>query len=321
MKNKLLEAINDPIKALAFLSQRALGAHRDLRYLLDGVPYNKSGSDFIEEDWDQLILLDACRYDEFERHLDGAGAFDGVEGSLEHRKSRGSMSEEFIRGNFTGRTLHDVVYVSGNPWFAKLTETIDTEVHDFVLVERDALGGETCSPERVTETARAYAERYPNKRLIVHYIQPHQPYLRRMPDGEIGPQPMKRLPGNFHFEIARSEYSNSDVIAAYRENLDLVVDEVKALLPELEGKTVVSADHGEMLGERTWPVPLRHYGHPRGIRRPEVIDVPWFVVDDGNRRRIVPEPPQESADIVDALSEDMDRHAINERLQDLGYMT
>jgi len=54
------------------------------------------GVDFVSEDWDTMILLDACRLDTFEdRHT-----FE--DGHLESRISRGSNSWMFVKENFGG---------------------------------------------------------------------------------------------------------------------------------------------------------------------------------------------------------------------------
>lgn len=45
-----------------------------------------------------------------------------------------------------------------------------------------------------------------------------------------------------------------------------------------DGTTVVTSDHGNHLGEFATPFPIRLYGHPEGIRTPELIRVPWLVV-------------------------------------------
>lgn len=50
------------------------------------------GTNVMSEDWDTLILLDACRYDMF---ADDAS----LDGRLESRISRGFTSEEFLDQN------------------------------------------------------------------------------------------------------------------------------------------------------------------------------------------------------------------------------
>jgi hypothetical protein len=68
--------------------------------------YNEAGLDVFEADWDTLLILDACRYDLFERVSDLPGKTTAV-------RSKGSATEEFLRANFDGKRLHDTVYVTG----------------------------------------------------------------------------------------------------------------------------------------------------------------------------------------------------------------
>lgn len=45
----------------------------------------------------------------------------------------------------------------------------------------------------------------------------------------------------------------------HAENLDLVLDSVADPVDVVNGRTVVTSGHGNMLGEQTFPVPLRVY--------------------------------------------------------------
>jgi len=71
------------------------------------------------EDWDNLFILDACRYDMFADRIDLAG-------SLESRISLGSSSEEFMERNFVGEQFHDTVYINANPFIPRLNLDEDT---------------------------------------------------------------------------------------------------------------------------------------------------------------------------------------------------
>lgn len=97
--------------------------------------------------------------------------------------------------------------------------------------------------------------------------------------------------------------------AAYRSNLELVMEPVWRLVESLDGKTVVTSDHGNLIGERGWPVPMRLYGHPTGVRLPGLVRVPWATVE-GERREI------EGEETTDNLADD---GVVAERLEDLGY--
>lgn len=260
--------------------------------------YNFNGIDIFEEEWENLIIFDACRYDAFAARSD-------LPGTLEYRISRASTTRQFIRANFAGKTLHDIVYISANEWYAKLKNEIDAELHAFEFVDRDVLNGLTSRPETVTETALDAAERYPHKRLIVHYMQPHQPFL-----GEIGQQIDHA--GGLMETVRKNNLSRRDVVQAYCENLDLVLANIEPLLEALSGKTVVTADHGQLLGDPERPIPVRRYSHPNYIYVEELVKVPWFVHSNDERKEVIAEPPTQEIGKFDV-------NELRQRLENLGY--
>lgn len=264
--------------------------------------HNPEGVDIFDEDWDTLVILDACRYDVFADTITNY-EFDG---QLESRTSRGSATREWIRANFGGRQSHDVVYVDSNGYYARLKDEINAEVHKYHLVDNDSFGGISVHPDKVTETARRFEEEYQNKRLIIHYMQPHQPYFG--PTGEsieyaIGP--MKT--------VRENNLDNPTIKKAYAENLKIALDSVQKLLSDLSGRVVITSDHGELLGDRQSPLPFgSYYGHPASLYVPELITVPWLVVDAGPRRNIHEDVPRQD-DI------NVDKDMLNEKLRELGY--
>jgi hypothetical protein len=290
----LLRALRDP-------ALFGLGVNRTYHELTRGGAYNPSGTDIFAEDWDTLVLLDACRHDVY-------AELTPFDGPVEARESRGSASKQFVRGNFQDRMLHDVVYVSGNQWYLLLEEELNCELHAYHDVERDVADGFVPSAEAVTEAALEHHERYPNKRLLVHYMQPHYPYLETDVDG------FELVREGLRETIRASAVDYDDVRAAYRDNLAYVLDHVQRLVEGLDGKMVVSSDHGEMLGDRLSPVPVRWVGHPPGVFVDELTSVPWQVVSDGPRRRITAEAP-------DGRADDVDTDRVEQTLRDLGYKT
>jgi hypothetical protein len=265
--------------------------------------YYPKGIDVFEEDWDNLIILDSCRYDIFKEESD-------LSGSLEKRVSRGSMSKGFVEGNFSDKTLHDVVYVSGNSWYGKIHDSINSEVHHYELITP----AYPEKPHEITEKAKAASERYPNKRLLVHYMLPHAPY--------IGETANKKVPGDEYqrermFADLRSnntKLSDSDLREMYRENLNIVLPYVSELLEKFSGKTVVTADHGELLGERVYPIPYNEYGHPNKMYIEELVEIPWLVYSDGDRKEILSEQPSEKS------RSNVSNEEIEQNLRELGYL-
>jgi hypothetical protein len=272
-----------------------------------------------EEDWDTLVILDACRYDVFE----SAAAEYGLDGRLARRHSRESGTPGFLRRNFSDGQFHDTVYVTANAYVNTLLER-DT-FHDVVPAWRDSWDDDlnTVTPEAMAEACRAAREEYPNKRHIFHFVQPHEPFvgeeklgiresaLREEALGREAKAHAEREPNSFE-RLARGDLSKATVWSAYRSNLDRAMPVVRDLLDEVEGKTVVTADHGEAFGEFAWPFPIRVYGHPVGVLIPALTEVPWFVSECGLRREIESEPPRQR--------EQLDEDTAAERLRMLGYV-
>lgn len=267
------------------------------------------GVDFFEEDWDNLLLLDACRYDVFEARHD-------LPGTLEHRFTRSSSTAEFLNTYFDGADLTDTVYVTANPRIQRELAHIDVALHDTIHVWREEGWDDefkTVQPEPVVEAAERAAEEYPNKRLVVHFLQPHYPFIG--PTGRANFD-VDTLAFWHDFHRGKVEVSDDLLWRAYRENVDIVLPAVRQLLGSLFGRTVVSADHGQMLGDRAFPVPMREYGHPTALHSTALTKVPWLVHQNGPSRHIVAESPGSEADQSGRADES---DVVTERLQQLGY--
>jgi len=272
--------------------------------------FNTDGVAVFEEDWDNLVILDACRYDMFAER-------STLSGQLESRLSRGSSTREWLHANFKNQGLDDTVYVTANPQYYRHRDDLKTRFYDVKNVwKKEVWDAElkTVLPEVTTEYAIEAAKEYPKKRLLIHYIQPHYPFLTN--DGQPFDNDQAFLkpnePGSWNQLMSGDLKTDPDTIwEHYLETLDRTLPSVAALLSKLVGKSIVSADHGNMIGERSRPFPIREWGHPRGIYTKELVEIPWLVVD-GDRREIVPEDPVETtSDTADEL--------VEERLQNLGY--
>ncbi|QLH81134.1 hypothetical protein [Halosimplex pelagicum] len=303
-RSRLVRALDTPVlfcRHANRLYHRRLGLRR----------CNEAGTDPFEADWDTLVVLDACRYDMFERR-------STLPGDLERRQSRASTTVEFLRANVDGRNLRDTVYVTANPQLHQHRESIRAEFADIVEVwSGDGWSDEhgTVLPETVTAAALRANEEYPNKRLVVHYMQPHYPFVGADADFDGGdftdPEATEE---NVWVQLlqGRVDVDREAVWELYDANLDRALPHVERLLRDLDGKTVVTADHGNMVGERSFPIPFREWGHPRGIYTPELVDVPWLVYEDGPRRTVDASAPA-------AADGSLDDDVVADRLRDLGY--
>ena len=279
---------------------------------------NRLPGDYVpSEDWDNLIILDGCRFDLFK---DVINSFD-VPGTLEKRNSLGTSSAEFLRENFNKQSHNDTVYISANPYAR--TELNNESLHsiDHVWLNGWDDEEETVMPETMEERTIETLSQYPNKKIVSHFMQPHHPFVggvRISSDrGYVGARSKvmdEEVPNweSIWSQLRHGKVSGEEVWSAYQSNLEYVLESVERLIKRLDGLTVITSDHGNAFGERASPFPTTVYGHAPGVRIPALVEVPWFICDSGNRRTI----QAEEAEIVE---KDIDQELINERLGALGY--
>lgn len=269
------------------------------------------GVDVVEKDWDNLLILDCCRTDHFRSVCDIEGDYDPV-------VSKGNESGSFIQNNFAGRDLSDTIYVTANPFVEYLDDDVFYRVDYSEVYNGWDEELRTIPPEVVSERTIKMNEKHPNKKIISHYMQPHAPYI-----GDFGKSLVEKynfgiLNNNLRDEgydvpetnipqaVKNGPVSEDELKKAYRENLEIVWDEVKSLLDELDGKTVITSDHGEMLGEKLFG--RKRYGHGR-YHTAKLRIVPWFSTQSGERRDVQKGEPIDFDNIEDRDS----------RLEALGY--
>ncbi|MFB6176354.1 MAG: hypothetical protein ABEI99_04285 [Halobaculum sp.] len=279
--------------------------------------HGDDGVSVPDADWDNLFVYDACRADMFEETL-GTDPFD------DYRRvtSKGSSSPDWLERNFADGSFGDTVCVTANPWTARIAgdafhALIDVwaerqDDDERSLEERDLSRSldATVRAEHLRRRAAEVADEYPNKRLIVHYFQPHAPCIgaadgSRKPRAEID---LDLHPGR---PLQEGRVDRAAVWEAYCENLQYVHTHGLQLAERLGGKTVFTADHGELFGEWLWPLPMRGYAHPRGLRHPKLVEVPWASLTVGDRRRVR---------AGETSTVDTDEAAIERRLEELGYV-
>lgn len=313
-RTQLLKGLNDPSKVV-----------REVRRQVGALQNRLAGDYLMDEDWDNLVLLDACRYDTFK-------SVNELDGRLERRRSAGSATLEFLENNFRNGPYHDVVYISANPHIASLNQS---DFHDIVNVWHDNWddGHGTVLPEKMTQRCIECAKIYPKKRLVCHYIQPHHPFL--------GPTADRELPdvrGNDHARrtvltdddgerdhvwrrLARGEIDLDTAEQAYRETLRRTLRSVRKLLFVLSDKTVVTSDHGNLFDEPAYGIGsfgTRRHDHPIYATAGPLVTVPWFVVPHETRKQVVADPPPDDDpehDDDDGSASD----AVEDRLTALGY--
>jgi len=219
----------------------------------------------MDEVWDYLIVLDGCRLDTFKKMND-------IPGNLKKVRSFGSQTVCWLKGNFKER-YEDTVYVSSAPTVSrKAFHGFKGSDHFFEVIDAWRKSDKELKvtlPDEVTRQALDAIKKYPGKRVIIHYIQPHVPYVGKT-----------KIPmtDDYNEDLARIKIFNNKLLQrAYRDNLELVLAEVKKLISAMEPgkKIVITADHGDHIGR----IPFTN--HPHHIHIPQLIDVPWLDVDEG----------------------------------------
>ena len=227
-------------------------------------------------DWDTLIILDACRFDYF---ADEYPRF--LEGELSKVISPASCTIDWLKKTWSDR--YDLTYLSANPivnsmgvprlgyraaeHFEKIVDVWDTGWDE-------KLG--TVPPWSMYTAAINGAK---GERRIVHFMQPHQPYIGETKITFEMPKPtptpsgggFNRTSKELAKRMKRGTINLMSLKRGYEDNLRLVLRWVSRLAPALKGKTVITSDHGEF---------LTHAGpqHPCEDSHPDLTQVPWFEV-------------------------------------------
>lgn len=273
---------------------------RFIHYGLGGVhrriwPGYRGSTRVMDEDWDNLIILDACRRELFESVIDIENTFD------EYRtiRSLGSNTGEWTIRNFNDKShrteFGDTVYITSNVSMSR--RITEPTFHTLNEVWQDAFDDElgTVPPEPVVDRAIEAREAHPNKRLVTHILQPHEPFIRPAenvggyssdPEYVFGPRTVLEGDNIWH-DLEDGNVDLETLKTAYARTLEVGWKAVRRLLDALSGRTVVTTDHGNMWGERASPFPVPVYGHPTQVRCRQLVDVPWGVIEaTGDRPEI-----------------------------------
>ena len=358
----------------------------------------QSQLDLIKKmDWDYLIILDACRYDYFEKVYS-----EYFQGNVKKVLSPGNWTLEWLNNIFSSY-YKDIIYISANPYINSKISVgkgglgYDARKHFYKIVDVWDFGWDesltTTPPKEVNETFFKYFGKYKNYKYIIHYMQPHAPYIgnryskyinktlakqatKARQNLDFSQFEMIRKVGNLERTIRRFSRKATDVLftpylevnlykiidkvlpitdrlftikakmklyrlfslfipialdrgqiktilakegvdgvkKAYEENLRFVLKYVKELVEFIpSGKIVITADHGELLGEDG------KYGHPGNFRHPKLLEVPWLEIDKGRKKIGKVVEGEEEGEEEKEYSE-KDEEIIKERLRALGYL-
>jgi hypothetical protein len=295
--------------------------------------YYNYGTNIFKTDWDALVILDACRYDLFTEWAPKHDVYDEFD-SVDYDYSLGTATWEWLSETFDGasdKELADTYIVSGNPQFLK------TRLRD--LIDVDRLAGyedvfeygysdklKSINPEAITNAAiRCQRDLQPD-RLLIHYVQPHAPFIH-CPNKYGGR--FDAIGGGAEEDptvwtgVADGIYDKREVWMDYGRNLSIALDHVEVLVENLDGKIVITSDHGNFFNY----LRLRMYQHPSQMLMPAIKRVPWVVATGKghdtyevlDNDEICGEGRINPKEVVNDVTDGRD-HDIDEMLRNLGYV-
>jgi hypothetical protein len=230
------------------------------------------GTPVYEADWDLLVVLDGCRPATLRAVADEYDFIDTVE----TRRSVGSCSSEWLENTFGvdrfRAAVAETAMVTGNTWTDRYVDADAFAALDEVWKYAWDDDHGTVPAPAVTDRAVALARERDPARLVVHYMQPHHPFVPDPIEGDGGLVRTSEASNaaNPWTMLRRGEVSTERVRAAYTANLRYVLDSVAVLLENVAAaRVVITADHANLFGE--WGL----YGHPMWTPVPALLRVPW----------------------------------------------
>jgi len=223
-----------------------------------------------KENWDNLIIFDACRYDYFEKIYP-----DYLEGNLSKVHNRGiSWTCEWFQEMFDGK--YNAVLFSAAPFAIrdKWSERGWTYTNHFV----DVIGHQdidfnhekgSSPPDLINEAVRRHG--WDGKRVI-RYLQPHPPFLNTpLEELSRGKGKIQRT----EKALIEGEITERELKDAYEENVRIAFEGAVGLIPDLDGSVVITSDHGTALNESSYLFHAQSYPEMSCLN-----EVPWFEVED-----------------------------------------
>ena len=227
------------------------------------------------QDWDTLIILDACRWDYF---VEEYSSFIH-NGKLECILSPASNTFTWLRVVFPNS--YDITVYGSHPvlnsfGFGRSGYTAKPHFRRIVDIWKEGWDNHlsTVPPEKVNsfvlKDIRAGVFQGIN---IIWYMQPHAPWIGRTRLTEPGEGWDEFVHIRIWKAFREGKRSLEELRRAYRDNVKLVLEWAACLIPFLKGRTIVTSDHGELLGEG------HGFEHPPGRSDKELREVPWLIID------------------------------------------
>ena len=268
-------------------------------------------------EWNLLIILDACRPD-YLTTFQGEPV-ESIDALSQHTfYFAGAIQEWFVDT--------PLVYFNGNPLvYKRITVERKAGKNDCINLidlwpqrwKESGVDGQwrdkeptVIQPEMILNEFLKYIFiRGQPRHAIIHFMQPHFPFIGH-PEFKPSITHQARYP--------QKEQFWDSIRKAYSDNLAAVLPFAERASESI-GRVIVTADHGEFLGEGNWYGHNTWLGEPRSVYKPVTPElaksilgtVPWWETGEYDPT-LYPSVPLES--------EEIDDEVLKERLRSLGYV-
>ena len=285
-------------------------------FKLASVFTDSQGREVFEEEWDVLVILDACRYDLMKEVVEEED-YEFLK-PVDSCYSAAGTSDEWMDKNFGEKHYEEArktAMVTGNPYSDTNLDEEDFEILEEAWEYSYDKEKEAVLPRPITNSAvRIQREENPDK-MVIHYMQPHYPFLNHdnLSEGFSLEGFGKEIRKSVWDELLLDNITREELWEAYKDNLKEVIEEVNILRKNMDAdKMVITADHGNAIG-----TPLSEekfiYGHVAGLNIEPLRKVPWIettATDTGEK--LSKNKKEENKD---------KEEVVKEALADLGYNT
>jgi len=285
-------------------------------FKLASVFSRSQGREVFEEEWDVLVILDACRHDLMKEVVEEED-YEFLK-PVDSCYSAAGTSDEWMNKNFGEKhyeKAQKTAMVTGNPYSDTNLDEKDFEVLEEAWEYSYDKEKEAVLPRPITNSAiRIQREENPDK-MVIHYMQPHYPFLNHdnLSEGFSLEGFGKEIRKSVWDELLLDNITREELWEAYKDNLKEVIEEVNILRKNMDAdKMVITADHGNAIG-----TPLSEekfiYGHVAGLNIEPLRKVPWIettATDTGEK--LSKNNKEENKD---------KEEVVKEALADLGYNT
>ena len=259
----------------------------------------KSGENIFGREWDVLLVLDACRIDLMRDVLNDLD----IGWKVNELESVDTMTGYWMEKTFIPEhenKMEDTIYICSNPHSESLLSEADFHILDEIWKYSWDINTGTVLPEDVTDKAIRMRREYPNKKMLVHYMQPHNPFIS---DLELNTKSKGKNDAIQHEgldawdRLKRGDLKDKNrVWKAYEKNLVSVIGEVERLLQNMDAETVVvTSDHGNAIGE--WGI----YGNGEDDDGDDDVDIDIDTDDEEEMEEITDQDELDLGSVMEFL--------------------